>query len=298
MKNSLLSILFVFCLASCDKIKDPIVKKQSVVGSKFITKNNATVSNYKKTLLEDYTGMKCPNCPDAAVTAANLLARYGDSLVVISVHAGSFAKPFGNFKEDYRTDVGDIWNGTAGFNIPSNPNGIVNRTNYASNGLIILQTKWTSAVAMANKDAMVVKLDVTTNYDTTAGALNTEVKAVFKAASSARLSISIVLIEDEVFGLQDIRGVETENYEFKEMLRGAVNGDWGAPLVTSTKKINDTVTYSFNDFNVKGLKYTVLKTPPFTTKGILVDDKHVSAVVFVFNTDTREVMQVEKVKIR
>jgi hypothetical protein len=289
-----ISILCCGIFFSCDKIKDPIVKKPEVVGSNFVTKNNAAVSNFKKILLEDYTGMRCPNCPDAATTASNLLAANSTDLVVISVHAGGFAKPFGNFiNQDFRTDAGDTWNGTQGFSIPSNPNGIINRTNYASNGLIVLQTKWSSIVDLAKLDPMVVKLDVTTNYDTVVGALNVDVKATFKA-SCPKLMISIVLIEDGITGLQDNRGVETEDYEFKEMLRGAVNGDWGVPLTTTTKAANDTVGYSFKNFNVKGMKYT--KVTP--NKNIVVNDKNVTVIVFVYKTDTREVVQAEKIKLR
>jgi hypothetical protein len=296
MKFLLPFISFLCCVIffSCDKIKDPIVKKPEVVGSNFVTKNNAAVSNFKKILLEDYTGMRCPNCPDAATTASNLLAANSTDLVVISVHAGGFAKPFGNFiNQDFRTDAGDTWNGTQGFSIPSNPNGIINRTNYASNGLIVLQTKWSSIVDLAKLDPMVVKLDVTTNYDTVVGALNVDVKATFKA-SCPKLMISIVLIEDGITGLQDNRGVETEDYDFKEMLRGAVNGDWGVPLTTTTKAANDTVSYSFKNFNVKGMKYT--KVTP--NKNIVVNDKNVTVIVFVYKTDTREVVQAEKIKLR
>jgi len=78
------------------------------------------------------------------------------------------------------------------------------------------------------------------------------------------------------------------------MLGGAVNGDWGVPLTTATKAANDTVSYSFKNFNVKGMKYT--KVTP--NKNIVVNDKNVTVIVFVYKTDTREVVQAEKIKLR
>jgi hypothetical protein len=293
---SIITILIVFCFISCDRIKDPIVKKSTAVGSNFITKNNSTVSNSKKTLLEDYTGMKCQNCPDAAITASVLNVQYNPNLIVLAVHAGSFAKPFGVYTADYRTDAGDAWNGNSGFAIPSNPNGLINRKNYASNGLIVSQTNWTSVTALAQADPFVVKLDVTTNYDTLVGALNTAVNAIFKTTYTANVSIQVVLSEDGIIGKQDVHGVEVDDYEFEHMLRGAVNGDWGTPLTTSAKAANDTVKVSFNDFNLKGLKYNA--TSPVAVKPYSVNDKKTYVVVFAFNTATREVLQVEKVKIR
>ncbi|MDO9000046.1 MAG: Omp28-related outer membrane protein [Bacteroidota bacterium] len=293
---SILTVLVVFYFVSCDRIKDPIIKKSTVVGSNFITKNNFLVSSSKKTLLEDYTGMKCPNCPAAATTASVLYTQYTPSLVVIAVHAGNFAKPFGVYTADYRTDAGDAWNGTSGFGITSNPNGIINRKAYAPNGLIVYHTTWGSIIPMAQNDPLVVKLDVTTNYDTLIGALNTSVNAIFKAAYAPNTHISVVLTEDHIIGKQDNQGVEIDDYEFEHMLRGAVNGAWGTPLTTSAKVINDTVKVSFNDFNLKDLKYTSISPP--AVKPYTVNDKNVSVVVFVYNSITREVLQVESVKIR
>lgn len=292
----IVSVLIASCFISCDRIKDPIIKKSVAVGSNFITKNNLTVSNSKKTLLEDYTGMKCQNCPDAAITASVLSAQYNPNLIVLAVHAGSFAKPFGVYTADYRTNAGDAWNGNSGFAIPSNPNGLINRKNYASNGLIVAQTNWTSVTALAQLDPFVVKLDVTTNYDTLAGALNTAVNAIFKTTYTANVSIQVVLSEDGIIGKQDVHGVEVDDYEFEHMLRGAVNGDWGTPLTTSSKAANDTVKVSFNDFNLRTLEYNA--TSPVQTKPYTVNDKKLSVVVFAYNTATREVLQVEKVKIR
>ncbi len=186
---------------------------------------------------------------------------------------------------------GDKWNGTEGFSIPSYPNGIINRRNYGG-GVTVSHTNWSSVVSTANMEPLIIKLDVTTNYDTTVKALNTSIKATFKATYTNTIKVSVILIEDEIVGLQDDHGVETEDYEFEHMMRGTINGDWGTDLKAPPIVTNDTVRVSFNDFSITGLVYTP------TTKPIVVNDKHVSVVVFVFDAITREVLQVEKVKIR
>lgn len=294
-KIAIISGLFslLILVISCDKVKNPIVVKNTAVGSDFVTKDNSAVSGYKKTLLEDYTGMRCPNCPDAAVTATNLAAQYGSSLVVIAVHTGPFAKPIGNFiNQDYRTDSGDIWGGTSGFLIPSYPNGIINRKNYASNGLIVLHTSWSSVVSLAKNDPFIVKLNVTTKYDTTVKALNTQVKATFQAAYSNSVSLTALLIEDGIVGKQDIHGVETEDYDFEHVVRGTLNGDWGQVLKGGSATVGDTASIAINNIDLKALRYNAQNKP------ISINDKNVSVVVIAFDTSTREVLQVEKVKIR
>src|SRR5688572_2993743 len=187
----------VFCAAllltafSCDKVKNPIVPKETVVGSDFVTNNNFSVSETKKMLLEDYTGMKCTNCPRAAETAEDMVNNvYQEDLIVVAVHSGGFAIPDLIYKPDFRTNTGDVWK--EHFGVTSYPSGIVNRKNYASNGVVVGDSKWTTLVSLANSDPFILKLNLTTNYDTTVGALNVDIKATFKKAYSNGVKISVI----------------------------------------------------------------------------------------------------------
>lgn len=295
-------ILIAVFFISCDRIKTPIVKKNTIVGTNFVTKNNFAVSNYKKTLFEEFTGAQCPNCPNGTIIAKNLATANAGSLIVIAIHAGGFAKPLavGEFTADYRTDAGDKLQGSSGYGIGVYPSALINRTAYPPSGVMAFSSAWTSIVPTAKNDPFIVKLDVTTNYDTINGALNTDVKAIFQTAYSGNLNACIYLIEEGIVGPQDDQGVVIEEYEFEHMFRGAVNSVWGESLTSSPKAAGDTVKYSFNNFNVKGMTYTVIKTPPAVNevKPIVVNDKNLYAIVFVCNAATRNVLQVEKIKIR
>jgi len=104
-KFSVLLLLVAFVGISCDKVTNPIVKTDTAVGSKFRYNSNDTLSHFKKVLLEDYTGHRCPNCPTgSSIIKKNLIPRYKDSLVVIAIHAGDLARPFDKFiNQDFRT---------------------------------------------------------------------------------------------------------------------------------------------------------------------------------------------------
>ncbi|MDP1802480.1 MAG: Omp28-related outer membrane protein [Bacteroidota bacterium] len=297
---SIFILATIICFSSCDRIKSPIIKKNTVTGSSFVTKNNFAVYNYKKALLEDYTGMRCPNCPEGTIIAENLLATYGNSLVVVAVHAGGLSNPFGNYTADYRTEAGDKWNGSTGYGIVSYPTGLINRKAYSPNDVKLDRTAWTSVMTTAMADPFIVKLKVTTNYDTIVGALNTDVTAIFNTAYAQNLNISVLVTEDGIVGKQDDKGVEIEEYEFEHMMRGALNSPWGEALTTSAKAANDSVKYSLPNFNLKGMAYVIDKPDPTpdVVKPIVVNDKKISVIVFVYNATTREILQVEKVKIR
>ena len=211
----LLAMLFV----ACDRVKTPIVKKNTIVGTNFVTKNNFATSNFKKTLFEEFTGAQCPNCPNGTIIAKNLATANGSSLVVIAIHAGGFAKPYGEFTADYRTDAGDKLQGSTGFAINTYPSALINRKAYPPSAVMAFSSAWASIIPTAKNDPFIVKLDVTTNYDTINGALNTNIRAIFQTAYTDNLNACIYLIEEGIVGKQDDQGVVIEEYEFEHMFR-------------------------------------------------------------------------------
>jgi hypothetical protein len=282
-KSVLLLSLVLVVFASCDKVKQPIEKKDTVVGTSFITKSNAAESNFKKVLLEDYTGPYCGNCPPAAAVAASLHAQYTPSVVVIAVHAGYFAYAHGpSFPGTFSTTVGEAWDGATGFGVSliGNPNGMVDRKIFPGFTLVHNQTKWPSTVALALQTPFIVRMDVTTNYDTVVRALN------FKTTYTNNINISAVITEDGLTGNQKDYTVPSPgivaDYDFEHVLRSDINSSWGSLLKSTPTAANDTARVSFNNF-------------PVSTA---FNDKKLSVVVFAYDVVTKEVLQVEKVKIR
>ena len=267
--------------SSCDKVKNPIVNNGATT-----TTANAEV---RKVLLEDYTGQKCGNCPPAAVTAENIYKQNPGKVVVIAVHAGDFAKTQGTtFPTSYTTQAGNDWDGNTGFAISAgagNPNGMVNRKDYQSNGLIQNPSKWSTTTSIALTDTYILSLSLTPTYEPTSRILNTTVKAKFKNAYASNTKITLVIMEDSIIGPQKDYSTNPdiiENFVFMHMLRGSINGSWGTTLKDTPILAKDSVTTSFNNFSIN----------------TAFNDKHIYLVGFVSDATTREVLQVEKVKIR
>ncbi len=294
MKKIVLFIAAAAIFSSCDKVTNPIVKSSTVQGTNFIRNSNKDVADSKKTLLEDYTGHRCLNCPTASRIIKNdLLPVYGNSLVVIAVHQGQLAAPFGSeFIYDYRTTAGEVWGSSAGFGpITIWPTGLINRKDYNSNGMTLSSSKWTSVVPLASADPFVVKLDVNTEYDPTVRALNLRVKGTFKTAYSAKTHIVALFVEDGLVSTQIDGGQHIEDYEFEHMLRGDINGTWGVEFTQAAVQANDTTVWAITGFPLPGYTVKNEKSQP-------INDNKVTVVVYVYNSVTREVLQVEKVKIR
>lgn len=273
---------------SCDKIKNPVIGSGVVaIGTNFDTVTNKSVSGFKKIFLEDYTGHTCLNCPAAARLAETLSDQYKDTLIVIAVHAGFFANTDATFITSYTTTAGNDWDAATGFNVSNqgNPNGMVNRTAYPGFTLVHKDT-WATTVSLAKKDTFFVKLNLTSTYDPKAHALNVDSKLTFLKAYSRNVMLSLILIEDSIIGLQkdgSKNPVNVPNYVFNHMLRDAINGSWGELAKAGPSVVNDTAVVKHTNFAVNTAKF---------------NDKNVSLVAFLYDQTSKEILQVEKIKIR
>ena len=69
--------------------------------------DTTTENQLRQVLIEEFTGVRCVNCPAGSEAIENLLDSYGDQLVAISIHAGFFSPPMGESQYDFRTDEGN-----------------------------------------------------------------------------------------------------------------------------------------------------------------------------------------------
>ena len=83
----------------------------------------------RKVLVEEFTGVRCVNCPAGASELDNLRGIYGDRLVVVSVHAGEFSPPFSDSRFDFRTPEGEALEKRLGAPL-GYPTAVINRKQF------------------------------------------------------------------------------------------------------------------------------------------------------------------------
>lgn len=302
LKFIILILSITFLSVACDKVANPVIKSTTTVGSNFIIKTNDDISNYKKMILEDYTGQRCVNCPEATRIIKTLLKAYGDTLIAIAVHQGgddSFAAPLGkNWPNDFRTDAGQEWgskSNSIGFAIDQYPTGLINRKKYQSSGPRFSRATWTGICAEAKKDPFILKLNLKTEYDPSKRALNTYVKGTFLANYPNPVKVVAAYMQDSIIGKQEDNGVVIPDYEFEHMLRGDLSGPWGVNLTTSASIKDNVFDVSFlNKALPDSTRYEKYAKGAFTK----VNDKKITVVTFAYDANTLEILQAEKVKIR
>ena len=270
----LCSLVLLSFLSSCDIVEPPYSETPTTGG-------NDTV--IRKVLLEEFTGHKCGNCPPASALAHQLKETdYKDKVVVISIHAGTLAKPSpigaGKYESDYRIPEGEqLFND---FLFTGVPNGMVDRMN---NGTIIDYQQWNSKIAQRLALAPEAKLSLATTYNAVTRQANVSVEATYLTDATDQEYLTVYAIEDSIIDWQKdyaLTDPDIPNYAHRDMLRGVVNGLYGERLSTAT--ITQGTKFTKN--------YTYTLSPNFNPTKF-------SFVAFLYRKDNKEIRQVEEIHL-
>lgn len=231
----------IFAVSSCNKVKEPYINEVELKSDKII-------------LLEDYTGVKCVNCPKAAEIAHDLQTKFPKNLIVLGVHAGSLAMPFTN-SEDFRTEAGNAWWDFFGF--ASNPIGTINRTKKGST-YGYSKEGWATAISdiLTSEEALPVKVKIQPIiYDTATREIEVKVKSTFLTEMEGDFYLFACIMEDSIVGKQLVEGGVNNDYIHRHVLRKAINGSWGEQIFKGiteddfeiSTELTATLDDNFND---------------------------------------------------
>lgn len=291
MKNIAYILIFSSFLAllaiSCDEIDQPYLRDGNIIDTSACPAPDfpALSAPVQKVLLEDFTGHTCVNCPGAAVLAHNLQLQNPDRIIVMAIHAGWFANPGSDpYTMDFRCEDGEALDQFFGVSAQGNPNGMINRRGYDQTH-IQGPDSWTSRISQALNVSPLVTLQLITDYDSLERKLCIHSRTSFLSNLDLGLNIAAFIMEDNIIAPQKnndpLVGTTPDilEYNHKHVLRDGITGTWGRPLASS-----DTTTVS---------GHQITKSFPYTMPVEWVTE-NCKVVVFVYRTDTYEIIQVEE----
>jgi thiol-disulfide isomerase/thioredoxin len=264
-------VLGIALIPACDIVEEPYLVP---VGGNDTTPTHEYV---RKVLLEDYTGQKCPNCPEAAEEAHNLQEIFGEQLVIIAIHAGNFSVPDETFTADFRTVEGTELNDFYGISQYGYPMGMIDRTDYG--GLpVVISGNWETAVTIQAEMEAQAAIVITNTYNSGTRKLDCLLETEFLEELGGTYNICAYIVESGIISPQQTEEGIVMEYEHNHMLRVSMNGTWGdlagtdGLAVTGTKLTN---SYSF-------------------TLPVEWNAANCAVVAFIYNTETLEVVQAEE----
>lgn len=271
----LLSISFFF---ACDIVQKPYIEQNGNCGQ-----DNLSVP-IKKVLIEDYTGHKCGNCPEAHQKMEEIIASYCDHVIPVDIHVGYFATPSdGDYSTDFRTQAGNDFNDFFGNDAAGLPNGLVNRTKY--NGTLILSPdSWTAALAKQLEEEPLLDVSISNSYDISARKISTKIDIEFLSKIKDNLMLSVWLVEDSIVDYQknySANPVDVPDYIHRHVLRASITPTWGENILNGQAELNQIIEKSFT-FQLDNS----------------FDENHCHIVAFVSKFDDKTILQADDEKIK
>lgn len=235
IQTILLSVLVAFVFFACDDYTEQEFLKpagEEIDEDIAITKTQTS----QAVLLEEHTGWGCNNCPRAAEKLEDLKASFGDKLIAVAIHAGTLAQPGkSNNYLDLRTDYGNSLAELFGIN--ARPAGIINRNNTT-----VQYSDWESTIN-SELSSSTHSINIGLGVKETSNKIYVGTELSFTKDVDNELLLTLVVVEDNIIGVQRDGTEKIEDYVFKNVLRANPLVD----IAINTEKItaNETIKKNY-----------------------------------------------------
>ncbi len=226
-------------------------------GSLFAQLPVSTTPQNKRIVLEEFTGIHCGYCPDGHTIANNIYNNNSGNVLLINIHSGSYANA-ATGEQDLKTTTGTAIDGMPGMGITGYPAAAVNRTILTGTVMSAGRGSWTSMSNAIKTQTAYCNVAVAGSIDASTRVLTYTAQVYYTANSPAATnSITVILLEDQIFGVQTNYGTPTlynasnynadGTYNHNHVLRKSLTaGNFGItiPVTTAGTTFSTTGTYT------------------------------------------------------
>ena len=286
MKNNILLFSTLLLIISCDIEEGP-----------YIADYDSYVNPEKKVLIEDYTGHLCPNCPEAGREIKAIQDIYGNQVIGLAIHVSkTFARPYPEsqspkFQYDFRTQWGDNWDETFAISTLGLPRGMVNRISYPSNHQLG-KDEWAGIVAEELRKEVDFKISITS--DNSKIYVNTEVVNTLLNEHK----IIVCLAENNIIDWQKDGQLEVENYSHNHVLRSVISDESisNSYELISGQIIEKEYSYDIGSLEQLNIDYSnSIELGNGNSGGW--NTNNMTVIAFIYNTENKEIVQVEEANL-
>ncbi|MDR1973807.1 MAG: Omp28-related outer membrane protein [Bacteroidales bacterium] len=235
-------------------------------------------------LLEDFTGVRCSNCPETTKEVERLKEVFGDRLIVIALHSQDYAfnRPIGT-SPDSSGNNQDLRNAQAEeyrifYNVQSMPAGVVMQKNE-----ILGKDNFYGKILSNYGRRAFATVNVSASFnDTNELSVSTNIAFTDNYTGNGNTQLSIMILEDSLLVTQQTSGGTGVIYNYcqNHVLRAMATPIWGDQLAGSSISSGSTFNHT-----------TRISTQAEWKKNKL------SAVAILFDNSTKEVIQAGEFRI-
>jgi hypothetical protein len=273
MKKILFSLLALgFILTACDKIEEGDYLIQREEGEEGYQGTGHAI------LLEEFTGVKCNNCPAANATAKNLQGIYGhNNLILLGIHAGNLALTDDKHPKAFNTPEGtELFNFFTLFGVPV---GFVNRIDHPNSGIIKSEGEWGSTISQELLREPVATISINEEgFNNATSTLSISGSAeTLTGFTSQNVKVCIYLSENGIVSPQTMpdKSIDTA-YVHNHVFRGSFSGTYGKTLDLSSGSGTFSETIILPQDAIK---------------------ENCEVIAFIYDSDTYEIIEVTAIEV-
>jgi hypothetical protein len=226
-------------LASCEEVGPAINlgnTGKSVSDTTYVESTIEAPSD-KHVLLEEFTGVRCINCPDGHVIIQTLKNTYGQKVASAAFHTNDLGEPYSGATEDLRTADGEILQDYLVYQ-GSKPSAAIDRVKFSGGDISPMYSKgvWSKHVQTELDKTAPLNIYVTPAYDSSSRTLTFSTELHYTKAVGEQQKISVFLLETNLVEPQiNASNVVDPNYVHKDVFRKAVTNIKGDPITPATE---------------------------------------------------------------
>lgn len=201
----------------------------------------------RTSLLIEYSGWQCVNCPTAAEEAHHLKEQYGENLVVVVMHPESNPNTRHNNKPalNYTCPEADsIYMMMGGTNTTPFPTGNVNLVKDVTKGYFNDFDKWATNISQAYSTPKPVLIGQEVNGTADSKDINIVVDITNLDTKAIESTLQVWLTEDSVIGSQKKPSGTDKKYAHNHLMRASITSIWG-DIVPIEAHMTQQVVYEY-----------------------------------------------------
>lgn len=237
MKNLIyIPLLLVIALFSNCEEEGPFIiltpPEAPLLDTSYISMNMVMAAP-RNVLIEEFSGVRCANCPDGNAKIEELLMDYPGRVIPISAHSDFLAAPYSGDQDLRNEDANDLVDLIGG--LSSKPSAAINRKLFDGEANIAIKNPdtWEQFVwdEMAINTPVNITMELIEKNDT-ARTIQFRIKLAYSAMASDH-NLGIALIENKIIADQQDGIVHVEDYEHQHVLRKYVSPIVGTSITTT-----------------------------------------------------------------
>lgn len=228
-------------LTACEEVGPKIDFSQGVQAGEdtTYTEESPETAQEKNVLVEEFTGVSCPPCPNAARLLYSIDTSTHGRLVLVGYHI--FNYPQGapvekdgeeiskyDFRTDDATDVGKFIFG----GVSAMPSASIDRTPIGGEVLASGSGTWRNAIEDRLLKNSPVNIHVTSSFDDNSREATVLVRLAYTEAVSLKQNLNVLVIEDSIVDAQKDGLSIVKDYVHRHILRDVITPINGAPIPT------------------------------------------------------------------